>query len=260
MTDTSADGPIIRLLPGADTDSSAGTDAGPDDERILSWYAVPDRTVPWTRINFVASVDGSATHGGLSAGLGSSADKRVFDLLRRLCDVVVVGAGTVRDEGYGPMRLEPDAVAWRVEHDLAPHPVFAIVSGGLKLNPGSRIFTQAPVRPLVITSSAAPSDRRDALAAVADVLVCGAEHVDTVAMVDALVARGLPQILSEGGPRLFGSMVADGTVDELCLTISPLLEGGVGGRIIAGDQSLSERLKLQQVLTAGDSLILRYTR
>lgn len=257
MTDPGVEGSIVRLFPGASTDVGVG--AGADDE-ILSWYTVPDRAVPWARVNFVSSVDGSATHRGLSAGLGSSADKRVFDLLRRLCDVVVVGAGTVRDEGYGPMRLEAAAADWRTEHGLPPHPVFAIVSASLKLDPHSRIFTEAPVRPLVITCGAAPADRRDALAAVADVLVCGAKRVDTIAMVDALADRGLPQILSEGGPHLFGSMVADGAVDELCLTISPLLEGGVGGRIIEGVQTVSKRLQLRQVLTAAGALILRYVR
>ena len=84
---------------------------------------------PALRVNFVSSVDGAATRDGLSGGLGDAADRRYFELLRRVADVVLVGAGTVRAEGYGPMRVSDASVAWREAHGLTPHPVFAIVSG-----------------------------------------------------------------------------------------------------------------------------------
>ena len=99
---------------------------------------------PVLRVNFVSSVDGAATRDGLSGGLGDPADRRYFELLRRVADVVLVGAGTVRAEGYGPMRVSDASVAWREANGLTPHPVFAIVSGALDLDPGSRIFTEAP--------------------------------------------------------------------------------------------------------------------
>lgn len=251
-----SDAAIRRLWPG-----SEAADAGADDDEIASWYAVADRATPWTRVNFVSSLDGSATHNGLSAGLGDAADRRVFDILRRLCDVVLVGAGTVRAEGYGPMRLDAASTAWRRERGLAPHPVFAIVSARLELDPRSPIFTDAPVRPLVITGEAAPSHRREALEAVADVLVCGRARVDTAMMVERLAERGLPQVHCEGGPHLFGAMITDAAVDELCLTLSPLLEGGSGPRIINGAvPAAAASLRLSQVLSSADTLLLRYTR
>jgi hypothetical protein len=77
-----------------------------DDEQLLECYGIADRSKPSVRFNFVSSIDGAATADGLSGGLSGKADKRVFDILRRLCDVVLIGAGTLRAEGYGAMRLD----------------------------------------------------------------------------------------------------------------------------------------------------------
>jgi riboflavin biosynthesis pyrimidine reductase len=237
------------------------TGATLSDDEITDLYAVVDRAVPWLRVNFVSSIDGAGTHEGLSAGLGTPADKRVFDILRRLCDVVLVGAGTVRAEGYGPMRLEEPAVRWRREHRLADHPVFAIVSAGLNLDPGHRIFTDAPVRPIVVTVERAARERRNALAEVADVLVAGDEHVDTELMRSLLTDRGLTQVHSEGGPHLFGNFLREDTVDEVCLTISPFAEGPGAGRITAGTPTGVQRpMALAHALSSDGTLLLRYLR
>ncbi|AWB87044.1 pyrimidine reductase family protein [Mycetocola zhujimingii] len=245
--------PRIALLQGADGDLS--------DDEILALYAVRDRAASWLRVNFVSSVDGAATSAGLSAGLGSAADHRVFDLLRRLSDVVVVAAGTVRAEGYGPMRLPPDAAAWRVANGLSEHPVFAIVSASLRLDPSSRIFTDAPVRPVLVTVEDAPVERVEALSAVADVLVAGRLRVDTARMLALLAARGLRQVHCEGGPHLLGDLIGDDAVDELCLTISPVLEGAGASRIAAGVAGHVQRaLELVHVLSADGNLLLRYVR
>lgn len=232
------------------------------DDAILARYTAPDRSTPRLRVNFISSVDGAATAGGLSGALGVPADKRVFDLLRRLCDVIVVGAGTVRAEGYGPMVMDEQQVQWRRHAGLAEHPVFAMVSGRLDLDPGHRIFTEAPVRPIVITTGASPADRREALGQVADVLVCGDDSLDPVAVLDALTARGLTQVHCEGGPSLFGAFASAGMVDELCLTLSPQLVGGDAGRILAGDlpEGAPRGLTLANVLRSTDALLLRYTR
>ncbi|PRY67181.1 riboflavin biosynthesis pyrimidine reductase [Glaciihabitans tibetensis] len=230
------------------------------DDVLLSRYAVPDRSHPTTRVNFISSVDGAATSAGLSGALGVPADKRLFDLLRRLCDVVLVGAGTVRAEGYGPMVMDEQQVAWRRSAGLADHPVFAIVSGRLDLDPASRIFTEAPVRPIVITTGSSDAAARRALDAVADVLVCGDDELDARAVRAALTAHGLPQVHCEGGPRLFGALAAGGVVDEVCLTLSPMLVSGDAGRILGGalpgDAPLP--LRLAQVLRSRDALLLRY--
>jgi riboflavin biosynthesis pyrimidine reductase len=216
----------------------------------------------WVRANFVSSLDGAATHAGLSGGLSDAADRRVFGILRRLCDVVVVGAGTVRAEGYGAMRVDPESARWRREHGRAEQPVFAIVSATLDLDPSAPIFAEAPVRPVVLTVASAPESARRALSAVAEVVDCGdGTHVDTAQMVRRLAERGLQRIHCEGGPHLFGAMVAEGTVDELCLTLSARLEGGDGQRIaVAPASATAMRMSLAHVLAAGDTLLLRYRR
>ncbi|HEY5222566.1 MAG TPA: pyrimidine reductase family protein [Microbacteriaceae bacterium] len=249
-----SDATITRIWP-----LPASAEATDDD--IAAWYAPPANAANWARVNFVTSVDGAATHQGRSAGLSDAADHRVFDLLRTLCDVVVVGAGTVRTEGYGPMRVGAAAEARRVASGLAPQPVFALVSASLNLEPHDRIFVNAPVRPIVVTGSGSPVDRRTALAEVADVLVCGDDDVDTAWMLRSFADRGLTQVHSEGGPHLFGSMLADDAVDELCLTVSPLLEGAAELGIIRGYvPEVPARLRLAHVLASGDTLLLRYLR
>ncbi|WP_308465877.1 pyrimidine reductase family protein [Rathayibacter soli] len=257
-----SDAAITRIwpLPTPGPGASLRYEEASDDD-LVAWYSAPNEATHWARVNFVASIDGAATHEGRSAGLSDAADHRVFDLLRTLCHVVVVGAGTVRTEGYGPMRVAPAAEARRLTAGLAPQPVFALVSASLNLDPKSRIFTDAPVRPIVVTTAASPADRRAALAEVADVLVCGEDDVDTAWMLRALAERGLTQVHCEGGPRLFGTMLADGTLDELCLTVSPLLEGGAGPGI-TGDvvPDAPMHMRLAHALAAGDTLLLRYLR
>jgi riboflavin biosynthesis pyrimidine reductase len=243
----------------ADAIRLAGAADALSDDHLLDLYAVADRAQPWLRANFVSSVDGAATHKGLSAGLGSPADRRVFDLLRRLADVIVVGAGTVRAEGYGGLSLDDDSAEWRVANGLTAQPVFAVVSASLNLDPA--IFADNPVRPLILTVPEAPDDRRAALAEVADVVDAGEGRVDTRRMRTVLAERGLTQMHSEGGPHLLGTMTEEGTIDELCLTLSPKLEGGMARRITDGHPPHPTPMSLAHVLTAEDgTLLLRYTR
>ncbi|BDZ48056.1 hypothetical protein GCM10025867_02970 [Frondihabitans sucicola] len=171
------------------------------DDALLALYAPTDRRVPRLRVNFIASADGSATASGLSGALGGPADKRVFDLQRQLADVVVVAAGTLRDEGYGAMRLSAEAEGWRVSAGLPPQPPFAIVTGSLDLDPASDVFAKAPVRPIVLTVESAPTERRAALEKVADVVACGADTVEPERLVAELVDRGLLQMHCEGARR-----------------------------------------------------------
>lgn len=212
---------------------------------------------PGVRVNFVSSIDGAVTHDGLSGGLSDPADKRHFELLRRVCDAVMVGAGTVRDEGYGPLRVSPASARWRARHGMPRHPVFVIVSGHLDLDEGSRIFTEAPVRPIIVTTGRASTDR---FSAVADVIAVGDDRVDLAAALAQLRARGLTRVLCEGGPTLFASLLAVDAVDELCLTVSPTLEAGEAGRIAHGGSGEAHGMRLAQVLRSGDALLLRYDR
>ncbi|MFI5842749.1 pyrimidine reductase family protein [Catenuloplanes sp. NPDC051500] len=225
---------------------------------LVEAYAM-DR--PSVRVNFVSSADGAATLDGRSGGLGNANDQRILGLLRQLADVLLVGAGTLRAEGYGGLRVSPDAVRWRAAHGLPDHPRLAVVSARLHgLGPEHPAFADAPVRPLVITVDAAPAAGRSALESVADVLTCGDETLDAAALPGLLADRGLPGVLCEGGPTLFGALAAADRVDELCLTLSPTLAGPGPDRIIAGPASVPRRLALRHVITDDELLFLRYGR
>jgi riboflavin biosynthesis pyrimidine reductase len=234
-----------------------------DDDAVLARYPVPaGRT--WLRMNFVESLDGAATRDARSGGLGGGGDQRLFGLLRRLADVVLVGAGTARAEGYAAMRLGDTSAAWRIDRGEPAHPVLALVSGRLDLDPASEMFTDAPVRPIVYTVPGAPAERRAALAAVADVVDAASPDddalVDPARVRDDLAGRGLRRIHAEGGPSLFGDAIVAGVVDELCLTLAPTLEAGDAGRIAHGATAAPTGMALAGILRSGDELLLRYTR
>ncbi|HTJ33510.1 MAG TPA: pyrimidine reductase family protein [Dactylosporangium sp.] len=231
-----------------------------DAPDLIELYRPPDQ--PWLRLNFVSSLDGAGHVGGKSEPLSGPADKRVFGLLRMMCDALVVGAGTVRDEEYHALRLDEKRRAWRLAAGLPEYPTLVIVSARANLDPGHRALAGAPVRPIVVTRRGTDPGR---LAEVADIVAAGDDDgddaVDLPAALDELRARGFRQLLSEGGPQLFGSLTAAGLVDELCLTVSPLLAGPGAGRITSGPPiETPEKLTLRHALLAEGLLLLRYTR
>lgn len=220
---------------------------------LADHYAYPaDLTAPWVRVNFVASVDGAAVVDGRSGGLGSDADRRVFGALRELTDVVLVGAGTVRAEDYRGAR--------RPTRGRDTPPPIAVVTGSADLDPGSRLLSDTAVPPIVLTLATAPQERRDRLvAAGAEVVVL--PRLDPTALLGELARRGRFRVLCEGGPFLFGALADAGAVDELCLTVSPLLAGGTAGRIARGPEHTARTpLELVGALLENDVLLLRYRR
>jgi len=213
----------------------------------------------WVRANMVASSDGAATVQGASGALSSDGDRRLFVVLRGLADVVLVGAHTVRVERYGPPRPRDEWATLRAGRQ--PAPPIAIVTGTLDLDLSSPLFTEAPAyaRTIVLTVESAPQERRAQAAKWADVVIAGSRHVDLTLAIKALADRGLHRVLTEGGPRLLGQLVAADLLDELCLTVSPLLAGGDSPGITVGaDLASPRRLRLGHVLEAEGSLFCRY--
>lgn len=233
----------------------------PTRDRLFTAYALSGRDRPRVRINFISSADGAVTLSGHSGGLGGPTDRRLMRVLRTMADVVLVAAGTVRAEGYGGLGQKAEDIAWRREHKLDPELRLAVVTNSLDLEPDSPVFTQADNRPMIITNANSPADRRAALAEVADIINCGEQSVDLTAVVDELAARGLTQIMCEGGPHLFGSLLEADLVDEVCLTISPRFLAGPTGRIAASATEVDRRFDLASVLTDDEGFVfLRYTR
>jgi riboflavin biosynthesis pyrimidine reductase len=141
---------------------------------------------------------------------------------------------------------------WRRSHGLPARPRLAIVSSTLDLP--AEVFAGDGEPVIVITHERAPDRWSD----VAEVIRCGADRVDLTAARDALTARGLTQVLSEGGPHLLGQLAGADLLDELCLTVSPLLAGPGPSRIVAGPPGIPRPLTLLHLLTDGELLFLRY--
>ncbi len=233
-----------------------------DDVDVHAFYADGWLDSGGLRVNFVSAVDGAAQAGGRSAGLQTPGDNRVFAALRDLADVVLAGAGTVVAEGYRPVRVSERRRAVRRNLGLSDAVPIAVTSRNLRLDPTSALFAAAPAgaRTIVLTCDAAPADRRAALAEVADVVSCGEDDAQPSLVRAALHERGLRRVLSEGGPTAFAALAAaPGIVDELCLSLSPLLAGPGPGRITAGAQWGAARdLELRGLLEEDGALFLRY--
>jgi riboflavin-specific deaminase-like protein len=209
-----------------------------DAAALADLYAAPARR--WLRTNFVATLDGAATGAdGRSGTINTEADHVVFDLLRRQSDVVVVGAGTVRAERYPSLRAEDPS---------APTLVVVSHSGQLPVS-----VAQGPVGSvLLVTRSGADRHALDVsrdLIGEEFVITVGKDQVDLRAMRNTLEDKGFRQILCEGGPQLFGSLLAAGVVDELDLTWSPMVVGGSHKAIVDGpafDRHLTPMLLVEQ--------------
>jgi riboflavin biosynthesis pyrimidine reductase len=228
---------------------------------LASWYAYPDAAAPWVRANMVASADGATAIEGRSGGLGGPADRLLFRVLRGLADVILVGGGTARAERYGPARPAAGLPGLRAGRTATP-PI-AVVTGRLDLDPDAPLLTRAPAdaRTIVLTTESAPAAQRAALARHADVIVAGTDTVSPGRAIAALAGLGHTRILTEGGPGLLAQIAAAGLLDELCLTISPVLAGGPGGRVLAASPALPAAgapLRLAHVLADDGFLFCRY--
>ncbi len=231
------------------------------DEQLIGFYAPPSQAAgrAWVRFNFVSAADGAATLDGLSGGLGTPGDRRLFALLRRPADVVLIGAGTIRAEGYEGDLVSAEDRAWREARGLPGHPGIAVLSGSLDLDPEGPFLARAPVRPLILTSESADPSRRRALERVADVVDCGEHRAEPARIVAELEARGHRLVHSEGGPSVLGAFVAAGLADELCLSLSPVAAGPAGRRIIGGPEiARATDLDLVGLLEEDGALFLRY--
>lgn len=215
---------------------------------------------PWIAMGMVASIDGATAVDGRSGGLGGDADKAVFRAVRAIADVIIVGAGTVRAEDYGPVRYADEVRAARraAGRDEAP-PRLAIVTSSLDLELSGRVFHDgAP--PIVFTTTDAPDDRVAATAEVAEVHRCGTGRVDLVEAASTLAELDVGIVVSEGGPSLNGALASAGLIDEICLSLAPQLAGGDSARIVAGADAIDAEFELASLLTADDVLFGRWTR
>jgi riboflavin biosynthesis pyrimidine reductase len=216
------------------------------------------------RTNFVASLDGSAQgDDGRSGTLNTPSDQHVFATLRAHADVVLVGAQTVRSEGYRAIDLAPWQVDLRRDLGRAPFPLLAVLTAGLGLDPslGPTGDHEGPVL-VMTTEEHDEADLAPFRSAGVEVVTFPGDQVPIEAAVAHLVQRGCPRILSEGGAGLNHRLLEAGLVDEVCLTLSARMVGGDGGRTVAGAPlQPNPTFELAHLLHADDgALFTRYTR
>jgi riboflavin-specific deaminase-like protein len=241
--------PMRRLLP----DPAETTVKEQLEQLALEELAFDGR--PYVVLNFVASLDGHATIKGRSGPLGSDTDMEMLHRLRTRVDAVMIGAGTMRAEGYGRVVPYPDLRAYRERIGLAHDPLGIIVSGSLDLPWDADLFTNGGGRVVVFTASEEePPETATPLTVV--------RHEQTVDLAEALrwlrQERGIRSVLSEGGPILHGRLREEGLADELFLTIAPKLVGGSGPRIVEGTLPDVADLRLDWLLEAEGDLFARY--
>jgi 5-amino-6-(5-phosphoribosylamino)uracil reductase len=226
---------------------------------LRALYAYPTDAPSWLRANMVSSLDGAAQAEGQSTALSGQADREIFHVLRSLADVIVVGAGTVRAEGYGPMRARERFTAARAADGQPPTASIAVISANLDLDFTSPLYAEAAVPTITVTVEQAPPERLAAARKAGEVIVAGVERVDLAVAVDQLAASGRRRMLCEGGPHLLAGLAAAGRLDELCLSLAPQLRAGHGLRVLQ-DIELDAPLTthLHTLLTDDDYLFARY--
>lgn len=208
--------------------------------------------------DMVATVDGRASVSGRSVGLGNDADRALLRELRAEADAVLVGTGTLAAERYANL-LDDEARERRLAEGRPAHPVVATISRRLDLPVGDApIFSEPGVPISAFAEAGAEPAQPPAVAAQLEVVALPAP-ITMRAVLDALRRRGVHGVLCEGGPSLLRRLVAEGLLDDLCLTVSPLLVAGEAASILEGD-ALPEpaRLTLRDVHRAGDHLFLHY--
>ena len=204
----------------------------------------------------IGAADGRATVGGGAGGLGSPADRDVLRELRTACDALLVGPGTLIAERYATV-LDPPQRERRLARGLPAEPLVATISrrGDADLA-GVPLFAEPSARLQVYTEADPAPD----LGPVAQVQVLAPGTLTAAVALEHLRAeRGARTVLCEGGPTLLRELVAAGLVDDVVLTVAPLLVAGEGRSILHGPVlDPPARLELRSVLRAEDHLFLHY--
>lgn len=239
---------MIRTEPG-------GAEVDPLDLQMSYTRGRSDR--PWVIGNFVATIDGAAVVDGGSTAINDADDKAMFAALRAVPDFILVGAGTVRSENYGPLALDEERRQARLDAGLEATPHLVVVTRSLDLDASDRVFEDPAHRVTVLTDENAPADRFRALSEVADVVrLPSTEPHDLVHYM-----RLARLVLCEGGPSLMGQLISAGFVDEMALTLAPMLAAGESPRIAhSRGSALPLNMKLDRTLYGDRSLFLRYLR
>jgi riboflavin biosynthesis pyrimidine reductase len=209
---------------------------------------------PWVLLNLVSSADGHASIDGRVAQLTSASDQRLFHHLRGLSDVILVGASTVRAEKYGPVRLSEAVAQRRLAQGRSAVPTLAIVSRSLDIDIDKMAEPGQPV--VVLTCGASDESRRAEIERSAELIVAGDDIVDLRHGLAVLLERGARVVLCEGGAVLNGELAQAGLIDEVCVTVAPVLGGDPS--TTSGLSHRTMKLDLQHAHTVDGNAFLRW--
>jgi riboflavin-specific deaminase-like protein len=219
---------------------------------------------PFVYTNFAVTLDGRAAIEGRSGPIGTEIDTAMLVALRETCDALMIGAGTLRAERYGRIPPGEGSRAKRQRRGLAADPLVVVISGTLDVPWDSGLFTDGGGRVLIVTTSeeeipetATPVDVMRMPRG--DVEPGRPARIDLAAVMGRLRAdHGVRSVLSEGGPRLHGTLIEDDLVDELFVTIAPVISGGEGPRMTELLSQSRRALELLWLLEAEGELFARY--
>jgi riboflavin biosynthesis pyrimidine reductase len=249
--------PVFRSLAGPASD--AGTDAEALIDAVVADASDPTAREaagprPRTIGVMVQSADGHVTVDGRSGGLGGPEDRAVFRGLRARADALLVGSGTLNGERYSTT-LDPPHREARLARGLPAEPLLATVTRSFALDEDLPLLHEELTRAVVYTETEPPFAVDPARI---DVVRSG-PATPAAALTD-LAARGVGLVNCEGGPGLLAALVLDGVLDELLITLSPLLVGGEHPlTMLRGDLPDGPRpLALRGVWRGGDTLFLHY--
>ena len=209
---------------------------------------------PFVAVHMVSTLDGRVTIGGVSGPIGGDGDLALFHALRGSVDAVLAGTRTVAEETYGRLVRSPERRAARAALGLDEDPVALLVTRSGNVPWRAPMFEAPEQRVLVV----GPADPPPGLAA--DVTVVAAEAPEPGDVLRAAHEFGIRSVLCEGGPSLNRSLLEAGLVDELFLTLGPLISAEPDAPSIVGGPPLADpaRLEIRWVLRHGDELFLRY--
>jgi riboflavin biosynthesis pyrimidine reductase len=203
----------------------------------------------------IASVDGRAAVQGRSVALGHPADRALLRELRTGADAILVGSATIAAERYANL-LDADQRARRAARGLPEHPLVVTISRPLRLPLAAPIFDEAGTPILVFTES---QEAPPAVGALLEVSRFAPGTLTVAGVLAELGARGVRGVLCEGGPSLLRELAAQDGVDDLLLTVSPLLVAGDAPAVVEGPALADPaRLSLREVHRADDHLFLHY--
>lgn len=248
---------VRRLLPGPVVDV--------DPMELYPALARPEPAGrPWLMINMIASADGAVTVDGTSGELSNPADEAVFSAVRASADWIVAASGTVRAERYGLPRPAAASRRARLAAGRSERPRLAVMSASLDLDLGLPLFSErrpGDDPPVILTGSAAATDAVKRLETVAEVIRLRSPRPQPAEILAELDHRGAGVVLSEGGPSFNGQLADAGVIDELCLSVAPLVAGGASSRIVHGSmRGVPQRMRVDHLLEASDTLFVRYVR